>query len=473
MVDLLPARGGSAGKDTRGIIRVHQFQKLEMFSYIDPADAEAEHERLLALQEGMLQSLGLSYRVIDTAAGDLGSSAARKYDVEAWVPTQGAYRELTSTSNCTTYQARRLDIRYRTESGKTAPVATLNGTLATTRWIVAILETHQQADGSVVVPEALRPLPRARGAGRPCHDRRAHARRAAGSIALDIDGTVLREDGSLGDDDARARCAGCAALGHEVMLATGRSVSMTLPVARSARASTSRTSCARTGRSCSGATRRRRSATRARSSRPSIPREVLTTIRGHLEGASYAVEDADGVFRYHRHLSRGRARGDPARRSSSTSCCDVQATRVVVISPEHAIEDFLAVVEQMGLHKVSYNVGWTAWLDIAPDGVNKATGLERVREQLGISRDPRARDRRRTQRHRHARMGRRGRRVGVAMGQAPDEVAGCRERAHGHRSRRRRGRRARTALPGLSGPHRLHSAFGQPEGCPSGRWSQS
>ena len=148
---------GSAGKDTRGIIRVHQFQKLEMFSYIDPVDAEAEHERLLALQEGMLQSLGLSYRVIDTAAGDLGSSAARKYDVEAWVPTQDAYRELTSTSNCTTYQARRLDIRYRTETGKTAPVATLNGTLATTRWIVAILETHQQADGSVVVPDALRP----------------------------------------------------------------------------------------------------------------------------------------------------------------------------------------------------------------------------------------------------------------------------------------------------------------------------
>ena len=147
---------GSHGKDTRGIIRVHQFNKLEMFSYIDPADAEAEHERLLAWQEGMLRDLGLAYRVIDTAAGDLGSSAARKYDVEAWVPTQGAYRELTSTSNCTTFQARRLDIRHRTESGKTSPVATLNGTLATTRWIVAILETHQQADGSVVVPEALR-----------------------------------------------------------------------------------------------------------------------------------------------------------------------------------------------------------------------------------------------------------------------------------------------------------------------------
>ncbi|MEO6200877.1 MAG: serine--tRNA ligase [Cryobacterium sp.] len=148
---------GSGGKDTRGIIRVHQFNKLEMFTYVLPENAEAEHDRLVAMQENMLQSLGLSYRVIDVAAGDLGSSAARKFDIEAWVPTQNAYRELTSTSNCTTYQARRLDIRYRTESGKTSPVATLNGTLATTRWIVALLETHQQADGSVRVPEALRP----------------------------------------------------------------------------------------------------------------------------------------------------------------------------------------------------------------------------------------------------------------------------------------------------------------------------
>ncbi|MBC7591670.1 MAG: serine--tRNA ligase [Salinibacterium sp.] len=147
---------GSAGRDNRGILRVHQFNKLEMFTYVLPDEAEAEHERLLAYQESMLQACGLSYRVIDVAAGDLGSSAARKFDVEAWVPTQGAYRELTSTSNCTTYQARRLDIRHRGEGGKTTPVATLNGTLATTRWLVAILETHQQADGSVVVPDALR-----------------------------------------------------------------------------------------------------------------------------------------------------------------------------------------------------------------------------------------------------------------------------------------------------------------------------
>ncbi len=148
---------GSAGKDTRGIIRVHQFTKLEMFVYTLPENAEAEHARLLGWQEEMMQELGLSYRVIDTAAGDLGSSAARKFDVEAWFPTQGRYRELTSTSNCTTFQARRLEVRHRGENGKTAPVATLNGTLATTRWLVAILETHQQEDGSVRVPEALRP----------------------------------------------------------------------------------------------------------------------------------------------------------------------------------------------------------------------------------------------------------------------------------------------------------------------------
>jgi seryl-tRNA synthetase len=149
---------GSYGKDTKGIIRVHQFQKLEMFSYVDPVDAEKEHERLLSLQEQMLQSLGLAYRVIDVAAGDLGSSAARKYDVEAWVPTQGAYRELTSTSNCTTFQSRRLNVRFRRDKDAgTEPVATLNGTLATTRWIVAILETHQKADGSVAIPEILRP----------------------------------------------------------------------------------------------------------------------------------------------------------------------------------------------------------------------------------------------------------------------------------------------------------------------------
>ena len=147
---------GSHGKDTRGILRVHQFNKLEMFSYCLPQIADKEHQKLLAFQEEMLQACELPYRVIETAAGDLGSSAARKFDAEAWVPTQGDYRELTSTSNCTTYQARRLNVRYRTQDGKTAITATLNGTLATTRWLVAILENHQQADGSVKIPAALR-----------------------------------------------------------------------------------------------------------------------------------------------------------------------------------------------------------------------------------------------------------------------------------------------------------------------------
>ena len=147
---------GAAGRDTRGIIRVHQFNKAEMFAYVRPEDAEAEHARLLALEEEMLALVELPYRVIDTAAGDLGSSAARKFDCEAWLPTQERWMEVTSTSNCTTYQARRLAIRERRESG-TSPVATLNGTLATTRWIVAILENHQRPDGAVVVPEGLRP----------------------------------------------------------------------------------------------------------------------------------------------------------------------------------------------------------------------------------------------------------------------------------------------------------------------------
>jgi len=147
---------GSYGKDTRGIIRVHQFNKIEMFVYCRPDDAAAEHERLLDFEKEMLGAVELPYRIIDTAAGDLGGPAARKYDCEAWVPTQGRYRELTSTSNCTTFQARRLNTRFKGEHGNEV-AATLNGTLATTRWIVAILENHQQADGSVVVPEALRP----------------------------------------------------------------------------------------------------------------------------------------------------------------------------------------------------------------------------------------------------------------------------------------------------------------------------
>jgi seryl-tRNA synthetase len=149
---------GTYGKDTRGIIRVHQFDKVEMFTFCKPEDALAEHKRLLQWEKDFMNAMEIPYRVIDVASGDLGASAIRKFDIEAWIPTQNAYREVTSTSNCTEFQARRLNIRYRDEEG-TKSVATLNGTLvAIPRMIVAILENHQQSDGSVIVPSALRPF---------------------------------------------------------------------------------------------------------------------------------------------------------------------------------------------------------------------------------------------------------------------------------------------------------------------------
>jgi len=149
---------GTYGKDTRGIIRVHQFDKVEMFTFCKPEDAKAEHARLLQWEKDFLTAMEIPFRVIDVASGDLGSSATRKFDIEAWVPTQGAYREVTSTSNCTEFQARRLNIRYKDSEG-TKAIATLNGTLvAIPRMIVAILENHQNADGTVNVPAALQPF---------------------------------------------------------------------------------------------------------------------------------------------------------------------------------------------------------------------------------------------------------------------------------------------------------------------------
>jgi len=238
-------------------------------------------------------------------------------------------------------------------------------------------------------------------------------------IALDIDGTVLREDGSLGDDTAR-EVRRVAALGNEVMIATGRSVSMTLPVVDRLGLTSAYVVCA------NGAIVLGRDAAAPLGYATAFvetfdPSEVLTTIHGHLAGASFAVEDADGVFRFTGTFPEG-ALAASRQKVAFDELLHVQATRVVVISPGHAIEDFLAIVEEMGLHKVSYNVGWTAWLDIAPDGVNKATGLERVRSELGISPD-------------HVLVIGDGRNdidmltwavagggVGIAMGQAPDEV---------------------------------------------------
>ncbi|MEP6842637.1 MAG: HAD family hydrolase [Pseudolysinimonas sp.] len=238
-------------------------------------------------------------------------------------------------------------------------------------------------------------------------------------VALDVDGTVLREDGSLGDDTLR-EVSRVAALGHQVMISTGRSVSMTLPVLDQLGLVSAFVVCAN-GAIVLGRDESAPLGYTTAFVETFDPAEVLTTIRGHLEEASFAVEDADGVFRFTGTFPDG-ALAVSRQRVPFDELLQVRATRVVVISPDHAIEDFLAVVEQMGLHQVSYNVGWTAWLDIAPDGVNKATGLERVRGQLGIARD-------------HVLVMGDGRNdidmlrwavagggVGIAMGQAPDEV---------------------------------------------------
>jgi len=237
-------------------------------------------------------------------------------------------------------------------------------------------------------------------------------------VALDIDGTVLREDGSLGiptvDEIHRVRD-----LGHEVMLATGRSVSMTLPVVERLDIKPQFVVCANgaivLGRDPDAPVGYRRVHVETFD-----PSEVLTTIRGHLEDASFAVEDSEGLFRFTGKFPDG-ALAVASERVSFEDLLEVDATRVVVISPDHAIDDFLSIVERMGLHKVSYNVGWTAWLDIAPEGVNKATGLEYVRGELGI---PRSRvlviGDGRNDIDMFEWAGSEG--VSVAMGQSPDEL---------------------------------------------------
>jgi 5-amino-6-(5-phospho-D-ribitylamino)uracil phosphatase len=238
-------------------------------------------------------------------------------------------------------------------------------------------------------------------------------------IALDVDGTVLLEDGTL-RDRVKAEIARVQELGHEVMLSTGRSVSMTLPVVDQLGITPEYLVCA------NGAVVLRRDPDApAGYTRAHVetfdPTEVLTTIREHLGQASFAVEDAEGVFRYTGSFPDG-SLAVARRKVEFDELLGVAATRVVVISPGHAIDDFLAVVERMGLHKVTYNVGWTAWLDIAPDGVNKATGLERVRADLGIpgTRVFTAGDGRNDidMLEWTASVGG----IGVAMGQAPDEV---------------------------------------------------
>ncbi len=234
-------------------------------------------------------------------------------------------------------------------------------------------------------------------------------------VALDVDGTVLHEDGSLSDATTRA-VHRVVELGHEVTLATGRSVSMTLPVLDRLGIAPQYVVCANgaivLGRDADAPLGYRRVHVDTFD-----PSEVLTTIRGHLQGASFAVEDADGVFRYTGAFPDG-ALAASRQKVEFDQLLHVDATRVVVLSPDHQIDDFLSVVGRMGLHKVSYNVGWTAWLDIAPEGVNKATGLTDVCARLGIPRE-------RVLAVGDGRndidmLGWAG--VGVAMGQAPPEV---------------------------------------------------
>lgn len=239
-------------------------------------------------------------------------------------------------------------------------------------------------------------------------------------VALDVDGTVLHEDGTLTDRTV-AEVSRVAALGHEVLLATGRSVSMTLPVLDRLGIAPQYLVCANgaiiLGRNSEAPTGYVRVHVETFD-----PSEVLTTISGHLDGASYAVEDEEGMFRYTGHFPDG-ALSASSIKVEFDELLSVDATRVVVISPDHATEDFLSVVDEMGLHKVSYNVGWTAWLDIAPDGVNKATGLQYVTDRLGVP----------VSRVMAIGDGRNdidmlewvvaGGGLGIAMGQAPDEVA--------------------------------------------------
>ena len=238
-------------------------------------------------------------------------------------------------------------------------------------------------------------------------------------VALDIDGTVLHEDGTL-TDATRNEIARVAALGHEVMLATGRSVSMTLPIVERLGIAPEYLVCAngaivlgRDPEAPVGYTRVH--------VETFDPREVLTRIREHLEGASYAVETPDGVFRYMGSFPEGALSGS-VERVEFDELLVQDAARVVVISPDHAIEDFLSVVDRMGLHRVSYNVGWTAWLDIAPDGVNKATGLQYVTERLAVpaSRVLAIGDGRNDIDMLEWAVAAGG--AGIAMGQAPDEV---------------------------------------------------
>ena len=379
---------GSHGKDTKGIIRVHWFDKVEMFVYTTLEESDAEHQRLLAWEKEFLDKLELSYRVIDMAAGDLGLSAVRKFDCEAWIPTQGRYRELTSTSNCTEFQspAPRHPRPVPGRQGGTRPVATLNGTLcAMTRTIVAILETHQNADGSVTVPQALRPHMGGLEVLKPVHELRTGARGWSRSTSTGRCSSGSRAPGTtyeeiapaVGDAVRRARDAGC-----HVVLASGRSPHGMTPVADLLELHLDDAEPLWIVASNGAVVFRY------------PPLEVVMeetfdaapAVRAILERhptALVAVEERGVGYRVSSEFPAGELSGEMIL-TDVEDLVSAPVSRVIIRDPEATAEDFVALAAELGLHGTDYVVGWTAWLDLAPVGVSKASGLAHVAEQLGV-----------------------------------------------------------------------------------------
>ena len=336
------------------------------------------------------------------------SSANRKFDCEAWIPTQGRYRELTSTSNCTEFQARRLNIRAR-HGADMRPVATLNGTLmATPRTIVAILETHQQADGSVTVPLALRPLParqrdpRTGGLGQ--------VTRPPGLVALDIDGTLVDVEEAI-SRRVRGAVRSVVEAGVPVVLATGRAVFGVQRVIEDLGLPDGLVVAS------NGAVVFSYSPVTVLSSVTFDPRPAVEAVLAQVPDALVAVEVVGDGYRVNRPFPAGEITGQMWIESVD-SLVSQPVTRVIIRDPQASAADFVRLAESLGLHGTNYFVGYTAWLDLAPDGVSKASGLQIVTERLGVDRaDVLAIGDGRNDLEMLTWAGR-----GVAMGQAPAEV---------------------------------------------------
>ncbi len=363
---------GSYGKDTRGIFRVHWFDKVEMFVYTTLEESYAEHQRILGWEKAWLDALELPYRVIDVASGDLGLSAIRKFDCEAWIPTQGKYREVSSASNTTEFQARRLDIRVRGEDG-TTPAATLNGTLcAMTRTIIALLENGQQADGSVRLPAALHPL-----LGEVLRPLAVTWKPRL--IALDVDGTLVDGENVM-SEAVRAAVHAVRDAGIETVIATGRGVPGVMDAADNLRFTEGY------GVASNGAVTFRYD--------PEVElldvvtfdaSEAVRRVLEHMPEALVAVEEVGIGFRLNKPFPDNEILGQFVVEDVESLIAEPVA-RVVIRSAEHSRDEFTAIVNDLGLTGTNYYIGYSAWLDLAPEGVSKASGLEFLCGKLGIDR---------------------------------------------------------------------------------------